>query len=104
MARRKTRGTSGNSSGAAAAATSSGVEALLLPTAPERAFVHGAPVPDGQADLTSLASAAGLPALAFPIPSAAAGPPASAQLIGRPFSDGRLIALAARLTGGVDAS
>ncbi len=69
-----------------------GLDALLLPTAPQTAFPHGAEVPVNQADFTALANAAGLPAIAFPIPSA--GLPVSAQLIGPAFSDGKIIALA----------
>ena len=80
-----------------------GVEALLVPTAPQRAFAHGVAAPPGQADLTALASAAGLPAVAFPIEVPPSERPVSAQLIGRPFADQRLIALAKVLTGGRDA-
>ena len=71
-----------------------GADALLMPTAPQRAFRHGDPVPANQADLTALANAAGAPAVAFPIPAPAGGLPASAQIVGRPWSDGRLIGIA----------
>lgn len=74
-----------------------GVHALLLPTAPQTAFRHGAPIPANQADLTALANAAGLPAVAFPIPSTGTLP-VSAQLIGRPFDDATLIEIAGQLT------
>lgn len=74
-----------------------GVEALLLPTAPQRAFAHDTPVPVNQADYTALANAAGLPAVAFPL--AAPGLPASAQLLGRAFDDRRLIQLGDRVAG-----
>lgn len=74
-----------------------GLDALLLPTTPQRAFPHGAPVPANQADFTALANAARVPALAFPV----AGPddlrPASAQIIGLPGAEARLIALAAAM-------
>lgn len=70
-----------------------GLHALLLPTAPQRAFRHDAPVPASQADFTALANAAGLPALAFPLPAADGGLPASAQLIGPAWSEARLIGL-----------
>ena len=70
------------------------VAGLLLPTAPQRPFAHGAPVPDNQADLTALANAAGLPAVAFPIAAPDGGVSASAQLIGAPYADARIIALA----------
>lgn len=72
-----------------------GVAGLLMPTAPETAFPHGAPVPEGQADLTALANAAGLPAVSFPIPST--GRPVGAQLVGAPCADARIIALAGLL-------
>jgi aspartyl-tRNA(Asn)/glutamyl-tRNA(Gln) amidotransferase subunit A len=71
-----------------------GADALLMPTAPQRAFPHGTPAPANQADLTALANAAGAPAVAFPIPAPDGGRPASAQLVGRPWSDGRLLGLA----------
>ncbi len=82
----------------------SGVDALLLPTTAEPAFLHDAPVPQGQADLTALASAAGLPAIAFPIPEQAGHLPVSAQLLGLPFADRYVIALADDLTRGPDAA
>lgn len=70
------------------------VDALLLPTAPHRAFPHDQPAPVSQADFTALANAAGLPAVAFPIASPDGGLPASAQLIGGRFREGRLLAIA----------
>jgi aspartyl-tRNA(Asn)/glutamyl-tRNA(Gln) amidotransferase subunit A len=75
-----------------------GIQALILPTAPQRAFPHGHPAPVNQADYTALANAAGLPALAFPIPATDGGLPCSAQLIGPPFSDLTLISMAEQLT------
>jgi aspartyl-tRNA(Asn)/glutamyl-tRNA(Gln) amidotransferase subunit A len=77
-----------------------GVDALLLPTAPQRAFAHDAPVPADQADLTALANVAGLPALAFPLPAPDGGAPCSGQIIGPAFSEMRLIGLARALTEG----
>ncbi|XDB00422.1 amidase (plasmid) [Sulfitobacter sp. LCG007] len=79
----------------AALAALAEVDALVLPTAPQRAFAHGTVVPKNQADYTALANAAGLPAVAFPI--RADGLPASVQLIGLPFADLRLVAMAGRL-------
>ncbi len=73
-----------------------GLDALLLPTAPQQPFPHGTPAPANQADFTALANIAGLPAVAFPL--ATTGLPLSAQLIGPAFSEGRLIALAKALT------
>lgn len=74
-----------------------GIDAVLMPTAPQRAFAHGAPVPADQADFTALANVAGLPALAFPLPAADGGPPCSAQVMGHRFAERRLIALARAL-------
>ena len=71
----------------------SNIHAIILPTTPQRAFLHNAVVPISQADFTALANAAKLPALAFPIPALDNKLPASVQLIGNAFSDGELIAL-----------
>ncbi len=72
-------------------------DALLLPTAPQRAFEHGRPAPDNQADLTALANLAQLPAIAAPVPAGDGGLPASVQLVGRPWREMELIAMAERL-------
>lgn len=79
---------------AARQALGGGVDAILMPTAPQRAFPHGQPAPAGQADFTALANAAGLPAVAFPLPAPDGGLPCSAQLVGPPWAEGRLLALA----------
>jgi aspartyl-tRNA(Asn)/glutamyl-tRNA(Gln) amidotransferase subunit A len=68
-------------------------DALLLPTAPQRAFLHGSTVPANQADLTALANAAGVPALALPLPSPDGGLPTSVQVLGRAFSELRLLTI-----------
>ena len=70
-------------------------DALVLPTAPQVPFLHGVPAPSNQADYTSLASFAGLPAISLPIPSAAG--PTGLQLIGRHGSDRALARLARRV-------
>jgi aspartyl-tRNA(Asn)/glutamyl-tRNA(Gln) amidotransferase subunit A len=72
-----------------------GLDGLLLPTAPQQAFRHGTPAPANQADFTAMANVAGLPAVAFPLPTTDL--PLSAQLIGPAFSEGPLIALAQAL-------
>lgn len=75
-------------------------DALIMPTAPQRAFAHSAPTPVNQADFTALANAAGLPALSLPLPAMDGGLPAALQLVGPWGSDERLIeigALVARL-------
>jgi aspartyl-tRNA(Asn)/glutamyl-tRNA(Gln) amidotransferase subunit A len=68
---------------------------LLMPTAPQRAFAHGTPVPPDQADFCAIANIAGLPALALPWP--APGLPASIQLLGRAHAEAALVALAEAL-------
>lgn len=68
---------------------------MLLPTTPQRAFSLNAAVPANQADLTSFANQAGLPALSLPMLSDAALP-AGMQLVGPPGSDFQLLALAER--------
>jgi aspartyl-tRNA(Asn)/glutamyl-tRNA(Gln) amidotransferase subunit A len=78
-----------------------GLDALLLPTTPQRAFAHGTPAPVNQADFTALANIAGVPAVAFPVAAADGGRPASAQLVGHPFSEGRLLTIAAWLTASI---
>jgi aspartyl-tRNA(Asn)/glutamyl-tRNA(Gln) amidotransferase subunit A len=67
-------------------------DVLLLPTAPQRAFAHGTPVPPDQADFCAIANIAGFPALAMPWP--APGLPASIQLIGRAYTEAALVGLA----------
>jgi aspartyl-tRNA(Asn)/glutamyl-tRNA(Gln) amidotransferase subunit A len=68
---------------------------LLMPTAPQRAFAHGAPVPPDQADFTALANVAGLPAIA--IPWAAEGLPASVQIVGRAHAEALVAGVAEAL-------
>ncbi len=71
-------------------------DALLLPTAPQRAFAHGTPAPADQADFTALANIAGLPAIAIPWP--AEGLPASVQLVGHAWDEARLVGVAEALS------
>ena len=73
------------------------VEALLLPTTPQRAFGWDAPVPANQADFTALANVVGAPALALPVAVADGGPPASVQLVAARWSELRLLSLGERL-------
>lgn len=72
-----------------------GLDGLLLPTAPQRAFAHDSPVPANQADFTALANAAGLPALSLPTTSPDGGLPTALQIVGPWGSDARLIAIGA---------
>ncbi len=73
-------------------------DVLLLPTAPQAAFQHGA-APNDQANFTALANIAGVPALALPSGIDDDGMPVSVQLVGRPGEEATLLALAARLDG-----
>ncbi|OYY72774.1 amidase [Sphingomonas sp. 28-63-12] len=74
---------------------------LVMPTAPQSAFAHGERAPVTQADFTSIASVAGLPALALPAGVDAAGLPVSVQLVGPPHSEARLIALARHIEASI---
>lgn len=74
------------------------VDAILLPTAPQRAFSHATPAPANQADFTAIANIAACPAVAFPLPSNDGSLPASAQVIGPPWSEHRLLAIAEHLS------
>ncbi|MBY0520873.1 MAG: amidase, partial [Sphingomonas sp.] len=67
---------------------------LVMPTAPQVAFAHGTRAPVTQADFTSVASVAGLPALSIPAGFDADHLPVGVQLVGSPHSEMRLIALA----------
>ncbi|OYY90913.1 MAG: hypothetical protein B7Y45_05700 [Sphingomonas sp. 28-66-16] len=74
---------------------------LVMPTAPQAAFPHGERAPVTQADFTSLASIAGLPALSLPAGVDGDGLPVSVQLVARPHSEARLIALARRIEASI---
>ena len=80
---------------AAAERALAGCDAILMPTAPQRAFLHGVDAPDNQADFTSLANFHGGPALAVPVPTN--GLPASVQILGRQFSEALVLRLGERL-------
>ncbi len=56
-------------------------DVLLLPTAPQRAFAFGSPVPANQADFTAIANMAALPALSLPLPVPASTLPIGLQAI-----------------------
>lgn len=83
-----------------------GLDLLVLPTCPQAAFAHGAPVPVNQADFTVLANLAGAPALSLrwgrdaaglPQGREAAGLPLGVQLIARPGMDALLLRLGSLL-------
>jgi aspartyl-tRNA(Asn)/glutamyl-tRNA(Gln) amidotransferase subunit A len=80
------------------AAESGGVDAILMPVFPTRAFGRGdaglSPFAQKAADLyTCCANLAGLPALSFPA-SLEEGLPVGVQLLGRAFSEGTLLDIA----------
>jgi aspartyl-tRNA(Asn)/glutamyl-tRNA(Gln) amidotransferase subunit A len=70
---------------------------MLLPTAPQAAFLHGSRAPANQADFTALASISGLPALSIPAGRDEAGMPVSVQLVGAMGNELGLIELARQL-------
>lgn len=72
-------------------------DVMLLPTAPQQAFAFDEPVPANQADLTSIANMAGVPALSVPLPVAVGELPIGLQLIAPAGAEATL--LAANLQG-----
>ena len=73
------------------------IDAILLPTAPQRAFPHGNPAPANQADLTALANFAGCPAVAIPVPLTGETLPASVQLMAPRWHEANLLMWAEQL-------
>jgi Asp-tRNA(Asn)/Glu-tRNA(Gln) amidotransferase A subunit family amidase len=69
-------------------------DVLLMPTAPQRAFAFGTPVPASQADLTAYANMAGNPALSVPLPVGEGTLPIGMQMVGHIGGELQLIALA----------
>ena len=67
-------------------------DVMLLPTAPQQAFAFGEPVPANQADLTSIANMAGVPALTVPLPVAEGELPIGLQLIAPLGAEATLLA------------
>ena len=75
-----------------------GVDTLLLPTAPQRTFPHGTAAPANQADFTALANFVGSPSLAFPVAAEDGLAPASVQCVGLPFTEGKLLGISRGLS------
>ena len=76
---------------------------LLLPTAPQPAFPHSDTAPANQADLTCIASIAGLPAISIPGGWSTDGMPIGIQLVGQTGQEAHLFALARALDGALAA-
>lgn len=76
---------------------------LLLPTAPQTAFLHSAATPANQADFTCLANVAGLPAISLPAGASDDGLPVGVQLIGLPGQEADLFARARALDAALQA-
>jgi aspartyl-tRNA(Asn)/glutamyl-tRNA(Gln) amidotransferase subunit A len=68
-------------------------DVMLLPTAPQQAFAFGEPVPANQADLTSIANMAGVPAMSVPLPLADGELPIGLQLIAALGAEATLLAV-----------
>ena len=73
-----------------------GLDAVLLPTAPQTAFAFDGPTPNDQADFTAFANLAGGPALSLPM-GAPGGLPLGLQLAAAPGADAALLRAAARI-------
>ena len=67
---------------------------IACPTAPRPAFPFGAPAPVDLADLTAIANFGGCPAISLPCGLASSGLPVGLQLIGPPFGERALLAVA----------
>jgi aspartyl-tRNA(Asn)/glutamyl-tRNA(Gln) amidotransferase subunit A len=81
--------------GDAMEALTAGLDALILPTAPQTSFPMDGPVPANQADFTALANANGAPAISLPLPVAAGEFAVGLQLIGHRGHDLALLEIAA---------
>ena len=76
---------------------------LLLPTAPQTAFLHSQAAPANQADFTCLANIAGLPAITLPAEWSSDGLPIGVQLMGQVGHEAGLFDLAKALDKGLAA-
>ncbi|WP_380875752.1 amidohydrolase [Sphingomonas sp. DBB INV C78] len=74
---------------------------LLMPTAPQAAFMHSTRPPATQSAFTAFANIAGLPAVSIPAGLDANGLPVAVQLVGPENSEAALIALARRIDAGL---
>jgi aspartyl-tRNA(Asn)/glutamyl-tRNA(Gln) amidotransferase subunit A len=83
-----------SAAGAACVRAMADVDALVMPTAPQRAFAHGSDVPNNQADFCGLANFAKCPAVSIPVPLPGEVLPAAVQLLGHPGEDPALLTIA----------
>ena len=74
-----------------------GLDAVLLPTAPQAAFAMDGPAPHNQADFTAMANMNGAPAISLPVPVPAGALPVGLQAIGLRGHDQALMHFAALL-------
>jgi len=74
-----------------------GLDAVLLPTAPQVTFAMGMPAPPNQADFTAMANMNGAPAISLPLPLAPEALPVGLQAVGHRGHDPALLQLAALL-------
>lgn len=74
---------------------------LLMPTAPQTAFLQGTRAPSNQADFTALANIAGLPAISIPIGFGKDSMPVGMQLVGPPGGEAMLVAQARMINDAV---
>jgi len=79
-----------------ACAALAGLDAVLLPTAPQSAFAFDGPIPSNQADFTAFANLVGGPAISLPL-GAPGGLPIGLQLAAAPGADAALLRAAARI-------
>lgn len=77
-----------------ARAAFAGCAAILTPHGPQTAFRFDTPVPHSQADFTAIANLMGAPALSVPMGFAPNGLPAGLHLIGWPWQEAPLLAIA----------
>ena len=68
-------------------------DVMLLPTAPQTAFAFSQPVPANQADFTSLANMAGVPAMTAPLPCSSGALPAGLQCLAAAGCEATLLGL-----------
>ncbi len=74
-----------------------GLDAVLLPTAPQVAFAMDASAPANQADFTAMANMNGAPAISLPLPVPAGALPVGLQVVGHRGHDLALLQLSAVL-------